>query len=114
MALTLLDCSKKDEVDMLSRIQESQPAKPVANAMGGGDGGLKGAVGGSGEDEREENMEGGDGGLHPQEQRQPCPLDFDLREIEGFRYRVEDGKFLVLYLLNHVYTDTTSFSKCSV
>ena len=26
----------------------------------------------------------------PQEQSQPVPLDFDLREVEGFRYRVED------------------------
>jgi ATP-dependent RNA helicase DDX56/DBP9 len=25
-----------------------------------------------------------------QTQMQPAPLDFDLREIEGFRYRVED------------------------
>ena len=93
VALTLVDGTKREESDMLALIQESQPTK---SAVGGGvDGELKDASGQPGEHS-----------LHPQVQRQPCPLDFDLKEIEGFRYRVEDGKFIntasiVISLLRH-------------
>jgi ATP-dependent RNA helicase DDX56/DBP9 len=76
VALTLVDGSKRDESEMLELIQESQPTKFVGGP-GGGDGELK------------EGGEAVSGDLSAQ-QRQPCPLDFDLREIEGFRYRVED------------------------
>lgn len=84
VALTLVDGSKREEADMLAEIQESQPAKGAV-PNGSGDGELKEAsdeVGGG----------GAEGTLHPQVQSQPSPLDFDLREIEGFRYRVEDGE----------------------
>jgi ATP-dependent RNA helicase DDX56/DBP9 len=84
VALTLVDGSKREEAEMLEEIQESQPAKN--NAPGGGpvDDSLKEAEDAAAAE--------GDAGLvqHPQVQKQPCPLDFDLREIEGFRYRVED------------------------
>jgi ATP-dependent RNA helicase DDX56/DBP9 len=83
VALTFIDSIKGEEAEMLELIQDSQaPIRGGGVAMGtmvGGDGGLKGA--GEGE------------AITPQVQRQPCPLDFDLREIEGFRYRVEDGTF---------------------
>ena len=84
VALTLIDGSKKDEVEMLTMIQESQPTK--SSTGGNCDGELKQAAGDIGK---------GDAiiGMHPQVQKQPCPLDFDLNEIEGFRYRVEDGKW---------------------
>lgn len=81
VALTLLDSSKNEEAEMLFQIQESQPTKAAMN--GSGDGELKEAT-------EDDNQEDRDVGMHPQVQKQPCPLDFDLREIEGFRYRVED------------------------
>ena len=81
VALTLLDSSKNEEAEMLFRIQESQPTKAAMN--GSGDGELK-------ESTEDGIQEEGGAGMHPQVQRQPCPLDFDLKEIEGFRYRVED------------------------
>lgn len=81
VALTLIDGSKKEESVMLAMIQESQPTKS--------------AIGGNGDGELKQSGESGNGdafGIHPQAQRQPCALDFDLKEIEGFRYRVEDGE----------------------
>lgn len=81
VALTLLDSSKNEEAEMLLDIQESQPTKAAMN--GSGDGDLK-------ESTEDGIQEEGGAGMHPQVQRQPCPLDFDLKEIEGFRYRVED------------------------
>jgi ATP-dependent RNA helicase DDX56/DBP9 len=92
VALTLIDSSKREECEMLAMIQESQPTKS-AEVGGNGDGELKHVTAGG---------DGGNGeaivGMHPQVQRQPCPLDFDLKEIEGFRYRVEDGKWKVYCL----------------
>jgi ATP-dependent RNA helicase DDX56/DBP9 len=82
VALTLLDGSKNEEAEMLFHIQESQPTKSVVNGSCNGD--LKEATEDSNQDY------GGGVGMHPQVQKQPVPLDFDLKEIEGFRYRVED------------------------
>ncbi|KAL7531669.1 hypothetical protein ACHAXR_004166, partial [Thalassiosira sp. AJA248-18] len=78
VALTLVDGSKREEGEMLAMIQESQPVKKQQLGGGGGDG--------DGELKEVTETEGGGGGGEVQ----PCPLDFDLREIEGFRYRVED------------------------
>lgn len=80
VALTLLDSSKNEEAEMLFHIQESQPTKAAMN--GSGDGDLK--------ESTEDGIQEEGAAMHPQVQRQPCPLDFDLKEIEGFRYRVED------------------------
>lgn len=77
VALTLLDSTKSEEADMLVEIQANQPTKSPAGAVS---------------DELKEVAEDGEGGNVLQGQRQPCPLDFDLKEIEGFRYRVEDGE----------------------
>jgi len=81
VALTLMDGTKKEEEEMLAMIQENQPGKQQSGLGGGGGG-----------DEDLKEAEGGEAGtsMHPQVQSQPCPLDFDLKEIEGFRYRVED------------------------
>lgn len=86
VALTLIDASKKEEVEMLDMIQEIQPTKSVTG--GNGDGELKQAAEAGGAGNGEAII-----GMHPQVKKQPCPLDFDLKEIEGFRYRVEDGKW---------------------
>lgn len=87
VALTLIDASKREECEMLAMIQESQPTKSAV-VGGNGDGELKQVTAEGVEGNREAIV-----GMHPQVQRQPCPLDFDLKEIEGFRYRVEDGKW---------------------
>lgn len=79
VALTLVDATKREEGEMLALIQEGQPVK---NSGISGNGQLK---------EAEEGVDGHkDSGIHCQVQKQPSPLEFDLREIEGFRYRVED------------------------
>ena len=108
VALTLIDGTKPEELEMLAMIQEGQPAKPI---VGSGDGELK-----------EASAVVNDGGsssgvsLHPQVQSQPCPLDFDLKEIEGFRYRVEDGKLSrILLSVDEEYSHkfSTHYSLCS-
>ena len=88
VALTLLDSTKSEEAEMLFQIQESQPVKSPLGLPGDAD--LKGAAEGEGDDD-DDGMDDA-GMVNAQQQRQPCPLDFDLKEIEGFRYRVEDGK----------------------
>lgn len=77
VALTLLDSTNKEEAEMLVEIQANQPSK---------------SAGGVATDKLKEATADGDGGAVPMGQMQPRPLDFDLKEIEGFRYRVEDGK----------------------
>merc|ERR1719428_791715 len=79
VALTLVEQDSQSEWDQLYLIQKSQPELPVKQSTGG-DNGI----------------------LQPQKEQvveerspittvvQPSPLDFDLSEIEGFRYRVED------------------------
>lgn len=77
VALTLLDNTKKEEAEMLAEIQTNQPAKSSSSNAAS---------------EELKATQDRESGHMPQGQRQPCPLDFDLKEIEGFRYRVEDGK----------------------
>ena len=77
VALTLLDSSNTEEAEMLVQIQESQPVKSASGAVS---------------EELKEAIDYEDDKNVSQRQRQPCPLDFDLKEIEGFRYRVEDGE----------------------
>lgn len=91
VALTLVDGSKDEEAEMLFQIQENQPTK--SSGVGDGDGELKEATE-DGREDGQDNLNGDGATMHPQVQRQPCPLDFDLKEIEGFRYRVEDGTLL--------------------
>lgn len=79
VALTLVDCTKKEEREMLDAIRESQPVKGETRGDGGE--GLKEAT---------SSAQGDMGGAPYEDRRQPSPLDFDLKEIEGFRYRVED------------------------
>ena len=74
VALSLVENETMEQHDCLAEVQEEQPTIPYTAA---GDDSLKGAMDSS-----------SDGRL--EEQPQPIPLDFDLNEIEGFRYRVED------------------------
>lgn len=76
VALSLVDSNDRDQLETLLDIQDSQPRIPLAAAS-------------------TESLLAVPAGLNdnetgPEEQRQPVPLDFDLQEIEGFRYRVED------------------------
>jgi len=78
VALSLVEIDSVAQLDMLAQVQESQPA--VATA-GDNDGNLHSST------PMEEDV--GDDAF-TSATLQPTPLDFDLKEIEGFRYRVED------------------------
>jgi ATP-dependent RNA helicase DDX56/DBP9 len=78
VALSLVDNESADQYEILLAVQEDQPKIPVTGAttetlQSSIDTPTDGVVCGA---------------VH--EQAQPSPLDFDLREIEGFRYRVDD------------------------
>ncbi len=83
VAFSLVDDSSVAEMDMLAQVQESQPALPAAANNTAQDDLQTSAP------TMNDNME--DAPL-PETTPQPTPLDFDLQEIEGFRYRVEDVK----------------------
>ena len=67
VALTLVSKGSADDEKLLSKIQETQPPLPMQRAL----------------DDLTTAQE-----FAPQ----PAPLSFDLKEIEGFRYRVDDVK----------------------
>eukprot|EP00560_Eucampia_antarctica_P002803 CAMPEP_0197836864 /NCGR_PEP_ID=MMETSP1437-20131217/30318_1 /TAXON_ID=49252 ORGANISM="Eucampia antarctica, Strain CCMP1452" /NCGR_SAMPLE_ID=MMETSP1437 /ASSEMBLY_ACC=CAM_ASM_001096 /LENGTH=733 /DNA_ID=CAMNT_0043443399 /DNA_START=52 /DNA_END=2253 /DNA_ORIENTATION=+ len=82
VALSLVNMDDTEQESMLSRVQESQPPLPLAGTSGNET--LQAAPEiGTDEDDSGQMR-------HAQQQVQPTPLDFDLAEIEGFRYRVED------------------------
>ena len=74
VALSLVETESVDQHDLLASVQEEQPKIPITGAATET---LQAAA-----MPEYENQ--------PREQSQPTPLDFDLHEIEGFRYRVED------------------------
>lgn len=89
VALTLVNSNNQDEWDMLTRIQAAQPnltsakgnaspAHPLLQAQRPSDGDDPDAA---------TIVDAADA---PVSTLQPSPLDFDLSELEGFRYRVED------------------------
>jgi ATP-dependent RNA helicase DDX56/DBP9 len=83
VALSLIDTESAEERKLLPLVQEEQPQIPITRH---GNDTLQAAS---------TNAEEGDDDLPrdippPEFQHQPSPLDFDLQEIEGFRYRVED------------------------
>jgi ATP-dependent RNA helicase DDX56/DBP9 len=77
VALSLVERESKVQNDALWSVQEDQPTIPLVSASAEN---LKAAS----TNPDSENVSA------MQEQPQPTPLDFDLQEIEGFRYRVED------------------------
>lgn len=83
VALSLIEMESREQAEVLRQVQEDQPHVPIAGA---GTGTLHTASA---------NAEEGNDDLPrdvppPEFQCQPSPLDFDLKEAEGFRYRVED------------------------
>lgn len=77
VALSLVERDSKAQNDALWSVQEDQPTVPLVGASA-------------------ENLQAASTNPNAedisaiQEQPQPTPLDFNLQEIEGFRYRVED------------------------
>ena len=78
VALSIVDADNAEEHKVLLAVQESQPSIPL-DVMACDR--LQLAA-------QELHLDSSHSGVT--EQVQPMPLDFDLREIEGFRYRVED------------------------
>jgi ATP-dependent RNA helicase DDX56/DBP9 len=77
VALSLVETESAEQHEVLAVLQEDQPKVPITKATADK---LQAVA-----------NEGESGGDEPiTEQPQPSPLDFDLQEIEGFRYRVED------------------------
>lgn len=74
VALSLVEAESKEQLELLAAVQEDQPKIPVAGAV----------------TETFQAVAASEVGVQPTEQCQPSPLDFNLQEIEGFRYRVED------------------------
>ena len=75
VALSLVESDSIEQHEVLQAVQEDQPK--ISN-LGGATETLQSTTGPA------------DVSTDIAEQCQPSPLDFDLREIEGFRYRVED------------------------
>jgi ATP-dependent RNA helicase DDX56/DBP9 len=78
VALSLVEIDSEEQRETLWEVQNDQPRIPIAGATTDT---LQSCV----EDPVGLSTDG-----TSQEQSQPSPLDFDLREIEGFRYRVDD------------------------
>jgi ATP-dependent RNA helicase DDX56/DBP9 len=74
VALSLVETGNVDQQDLLTAVQEERPKIPLAGATS----------------DTLQAMANGESENQPMEQSQPSPLDFNLQEIEGFRYRVED------------------------
>ena len=83
VALSLVDVDSQEELNLLQKVQEDQPAVPLAGTAT--DKLQAAAVDGNGDADMEQDFT-----PVARTQAQPAPLDFDLKEIEGFRYRVED------------------------
>ena len=83
VALSLVEVESEEQLETLRFIQEEQPQIPIT---GSGNDTLKAASTSAEDDEDDLTRDI----PPPAFQHQPSPLDFDLREIEGFRYRVED------------------------
>eukprot|EP00934_Nitzschia_sp_Nitz4_P005195 Nitzschia sp. Nitz4//scaffold20_size174350//87944//89932//NITZ4_002104-RA/size174350-processed-gene-0.28-mRNA-1//1//CDS//3329541815//5185//frame0 len=74
VALSLVESDSAAQQDLLAAVQDDQPKIPLTGAA----------------TETLHSVATDETGAQPTEQSQPSPLDFDLQEIEGFRYRVED------------------------
>ncbi|GAX23581.1 ATP-dependent RNA helicase DDX56/DBP9 [Fistulifera solaris] len=75
VALSLVDNKSAEEFQTLLAVQDDQPALPAAELS---------TLSGSNIDDAEASLSAA------KDIPQPSPLDFDLAEVEGFRYRVED------------------------
>lgn len=79
VAFSLVEEQSSAQLNMLAQVQEAQPSLPALAPVSDN---LQATA------QTMIDPEGED--LTPGTTPQPTPLDFDLKEIEGFRYRVED------------------------
>jgi ATP-dependent RNA helicase DDX56/DBP9 len=79
VALSLVENESVNQHAVLTEIQKEQPPLLMSHALGSTE-----TLRGSNLDQHDESS------FTPTCRPQPTPLDFDLSEIEGFRYRVED------------------------
>mmetsp|Transcript_15164 Transcript_15164/g.42744 ORF Transcript_15164/g.42744 Transcript_15164/m.42744 type:complete len:671 (+) Transcript_15164:144-2156(+) len=79
VALSFVERDSASELAVLDDVQADQPKISLANSKSGA---LQSVTPTSNNNEAMQT--------ESSEQAQPTPLDFDLKEIEGFRYRVED------------------------
>jgi len=84
VSLSLVDSNSIDELAMLERIQKKQPRLPTVGDVPDDTLGA-GAAAAAGNSEHGGTVSSAGVGMV-----QPSLLEFDLREIEGFRYRVQD------------------------
>lgn len=75
VALSLVERDNAEQLDALAAVQDEQPKIPITGAVS---------------ETLQAMTDDGEMTDVPTEQPQPSPLDFNLQEIEGFRYRVED------------------------
>ncbi|KAL7563425.1 hypothetical protein ACA910_016521 [Epithemia clementina (nom. ined.)] len=88
VALSLVERESKEQHEALLAVQRDQPTIPL---VGPSTETLHAASASSlSAGERAMGDSTNATAAVPREQAQPTPLDFDLREIEGFRYRIED------------------------
>jgi len=85
VALSFVENESTAQNNMLAVVQEAQPPLPLSAASVAPDDELRPTS-----TPEDDGVDADDSGTAPQVQLQPTALDFDLREIEGFRYRVED------------------------
>lgn len=80
VALSLVETESKEQCRLLGLVQDEQPTVPITSLAS--DSALQ----------AKPTMESASvpDEVQAEYQRQPRPLDFDLSELEGFRYRVED------------------------
>lgn len=75
VALSLVEYDNETQHEALEAVQDEQPKIPITGAVS---------------ETFQAMTDNGEAQEAPTEQSQPSPLDFNLQEIEGFRYRVED------------------------
>uniref|UniRef100_A0A6V2D6B0 RNA helicase n=1 Tax=Ditylum brightwellii TaxID=49249 RepID=A0A6V2D6B0_9STRA len=91
VALSLVEAESEEQLEALQQVQESQPPLPSGSVGVGGGGPSNGDLRtATGDDEDMSEDEEGKQSDKSQFLAQPSPLEFDLNELEGFRYRVED------------------------
>jgi Superfamily II DNA and RNA helicases len=84
VAFSLVEEESVAQMDMLAQVQETQP--PLPGSANKAADHLQTVAPTMQEDGEDNEHQGNATQMIPQ----PSPLDFDLKEIEGFRYRVED------------------------
>ncbi len=80
VALSLVELESKEQSRLLQLVQDEQPTLPITSLASDSSLHAKTEIGNDTIPIEEQ----------AEHQRQPRPLDFDLSELEGFRYRVED------------------------